>query len=77
MPEEQESENGVLVTAAKAIGKAAAKIASIGQSEEEKPQQRAAAAARPGKLPPSNKRRLPRKEKKRQMAVSRKQSGTT
>jgi len=48
---------GILVEAAKAIGRTAAKVATaVGVAHPPK--------AKPGKIPKSNKTRLPRKEKK-------------
>ncbi len=74
MPEEQEAETGVLATAAKAIGKVAGKIASLGHSEEVSTPAPKTLSKKVGKLPPSNKSRLPRKEKKRLQMLSRKQA---
>jgi hypothetical protein len=55
------AESSTLVDAAKAIGTAAGKIASLlGVKPEPKPARKPAA----GKLPKKNKDRLPRKEKK-------------
>jgi cyclic lactone autoinducer peptide len=56
------STDGVLVTAAKAIGKAAGTVASsVGVHEPAVPTKK---KAKVGKLPPKNKSRLPRKQKK-------------
>ncbi len=68
MPKKKDEENeaGVLVTAAKTIGKLAGKITAktVGPHAEAgaEPQNR----TRRGKLPPKNKARLPRKMKKRE-----------
>jgi len=62
MANEQKPEESVLVTAAKAIGRTAAKVATItGVAHPESPKK-----ARPGKLVKKNKTRLPRREKKAQ-----------
>ena len=57
-------EGSALVDAAKAIGKAAGKIASIAGASAEPPAPKR--RAKTGKLPKKNKSRLPRLEKKAQ-----------
>ena len=58
----QETDDTILVSAAKAIGSAAGKIASlVGAPPEGK-----VAAKKTGKLPKKNKHRLPRRQKKAQ-----------
>lgn len=55
-----ENDSGALITAAKAVGSAAGKIASMVGAGAPNP----APAARAGKLPKKNKQRLPRRQKK-------------
>jgi hypothetical protein len=62
-----ETEDNMLVTAAKAIGSAAGKIASLAGA----PPQPKAKAAKAGKLPKKNGQRLPRRQKKAQKKASR------
>ncbi len=66
MADEKESKGGLLVSAAKKVGAAAGKIASltgVAAAHETEP---APKAAHKGKLPKKNKSRLPRREKKAQ-----------
>jgi len=64
----QEGEESVLVTAAKAIGKAAGKVAVLAGAEAEKP--RTPKTPRIGKLVKKNKSRLPRRQKKAQQKAT-------
>jgi len=56
-----EQEEGVLVSTANAIGKAAGKVAALAGVKADQPKKTAA-----GKLPKKNKQRLPRRQKKAQ-----------
>ena len=58
-----------MVNAAKAIGTAAGKVASLGKAMTA-PDIAAAPSKRPGKLPKKNKSRLPRRQKKVQQKAS-------
>jgi hypothetical protein len=65
-----ETEDKVLVSAAKVIGTAAGKIASLaGAPPEGRP---ATKSTKVGKLPKKEKHRLPRRQKKAQQKVARK-----
>ena len=59
---EPENSEGVLVTAAKAIGRAAGKAAAVAGLGPDA----AAAPAKKGRLPKKHKQRLPRRQKKAQ-----------
>ncbi len=59
--EDPQEEGGILITAAKAIGTAAGKVASMTGAAEAAPKK-----AKTGKLQARNKQRLPRKAKKAQ-----------
>ena len=66
---EPEGDAGLLVNAAKAIGKAVGKVAAASGAKPEVPaklNQSEAASVKPGKLPKKNKQRLPRRQKKMQ-----------
>jgi hypothetical protein len=74
MPKKQkappEADDTLLVSAAKAIGTAAGKIASLTGAASEHP----AKSTKKGKLPKKNKRRLPRLQKKAQRKAEASQS---
>jgi hypothetical protein len=63
-----DSEESALVTAAKAIGKAAGKVAALAGAEVTPP--RTPKTPRIGKLVKKNKKRLPRREKKAQQKAT-------
>lgn len=63
--DEQPQDDSVVVSAAKAIGTAAGKIASLAGAAPAKP-----AKAKVEKLAPKNKSRLPRKQKKAQQKAA-------
>lgn len=69
--DERSEKGGILVTAAKAIGSAAGKIASLGRSERA-PETEGQAQRGPigAKFQPSQKHRLPRKLKKAQKKLA-------
>ena len=72
MTDEQKPE-GVLVDAAKAIGRTVGKVATlVGAGPASEPRKK---AAHKPKLAKSNKRRLPRKQKKAQLRAAGKQRG--
>ena len=62
--QEREHQDNILTTAAKAVGKAAGKIAHIAGIEAEAPAPQPKKSVKPARLEKKNKPRLPRKEKK-------------
>jgi hypothetical protein len=63
-------QEGVLVSTAKAIGKAAGKVAKLSGIEGEAPAKPKAKSSAEGRLPKKNKSRLPRKVKKQRKKVA-------
>ncbi len=61
----QDQDEGLLVAAAKSIGKTAGKIAAVaGAKPQAEPPESPKSRNRPGRLAPKNKSRLPRRQKK-------------
>jgi len=72
-----EPDAGLLINAAKAIGKAVGKVAAVSGAKPEPPaklNQSEAASVKTGKLPKKNKQRLPRRQKKMQKKAQAKSS---
>ena len=75
MAKEKQADDSVLVSAAKAVGGAAGTLASLaGAAPEKTPAPRVRAATRAGRIPPSNKTRLPRRAKKKLQMTALKQA---
>ena len=70
MAKKQTTEDSVAVKAAKVIGKAAGKIASLAGAAAPEPGPPSAAKSKKGKLPKKNKSRLPRRQKKAQQKAA-------